>query len=78
MQACVPAATLAQLVEQLIRNQQVAGSSPAGGSIKNKGLQVQTCNPLVILCLGGDKMGAKFYEPFPQERKLSEYLQRKR
>jgi hypothetical protein len=26
-------ATLAQLVERLIRNQQVAGSSPAGGSI---------------------------------------------
>lgn len=25
-------ATLAQLVEQLIRNQQVAGSIPAGGS----------------------------------------------
>ena len=29
-------ATLAQLVERLIRNQQVAGSSPAGGSTKNK------------------------------------------
>jgi hypothetical protein len=28
-------ATLAQLVEQLIRNQQVAGSNPAGGSIKS-------------------------------------------
>ena len=27
-------ATLAQLVERLIRNQQVAGSIPAGGSIK--------------------------------------------
>ena len=27
-------ATLAQLVERLIRNQQVAGSTPAGGSIK--------------------------------------------
>ena len=26
-------ATLAQLVERLIRNQQVAGSTPAGGSI---------------------------------------------
>ncbi|MCU1237137.1 MAG: hypothetical protein JWP63_5104 [Candidatus Solibacter sp.] len=26
-------ATLAQLVERLIRNQQVAGSIPAGGSI---------------------------------------------
>jgi hypothetical protein len=26
-------ATLAQLVEQLIRNEQVAGSNPAGGSI---------------------------------------------
>ena len=29
-------ATLAQLVERLIRNQQVAGSIPAGGSIQNK------------------------------------------
>jgi hypothetical protein len=28
-------ATLAQLVERLIRNQQVAGSIPAGGSIKH-------------------------------------------
>jgi hypothetical protein len=28
-------ATLAQLVEQLIRNQQVAGSNPAGGSNKS-------------------------------------------
>jgi hypothetical protein len=28
-------ATLAQLVEQLIRNQQVAGSNPAGGSRKS-------------------------------------------
>jgi hypothetical protein len=28
-------ATLAQLVEQLIRNQQVAGSNPAGGSKKS-------------------------------------------
>jgi hypothetical protein len=28
-------ATLAQLVERLIRNQQVAGSIPAGGSISN-------------------------------------------
>jgi hypothetical protein len=28
-------ATLAQLVERLIRNQQVAGSTPAGGSIKS-------------------------------------------
>ena len=28
-------ATLAQLVEQLIRNQQVAGSTPAGGSKKS-------------------------------------------
>jgi hypothetical protein len=28
-----PRATLAQLVERLIRNQQVAGSIPAGGSI---------------------------------------------
>jgi hypothetical protein len=26
-------ATLAQLVEQLIRNQQVTGSSPVGGSV---------------------------------------------
>ena len=30
-------ATLAQLVERLIRNQQVAGSIPAGGSIFSKG-----------------------------------------
>lgn len=30
---CVSIATLAQLVEQLIRNEQVAGSSPANGSI---------------------------------------------
>ncbi len=29
----VTSATLAQLVERLIRNQQVAGSIPAGGSI---------------------------------------------
>ena len=29
-------ATLAQLVERLIRNQQVAGSIPAGGSISSK------------------------------------------
>ena len=28
-------ATVAQLVEQLIRNQQVAGSSPASSSTKN-------------------------------------------
>jgi hypothetical protein len=28
-------ATLAQLVEQLIRNEQVIGSSPMGGSSKN-------------------------------------------
>jgi hypothetical protein len=28
-------ATLAQLVERLIRNQQVAGSIPAGGSMKS-------------------------------------------
>ena len=28
-------ATLAQLVERLIRNQQVAGSIPAGGSIES-------------------------------------------
>jgi hypothetical protein len=32
----VPLADLAQLVERLIRNQQVAGSSPAVGSISNK------------------------------------------
>ena len=31
----VTEATLAQLVERLIRNQQVAGSIPAGGSIKS-------------------------------------------
>ena len=30
---CAARATLAQLVERLIRNQQVAGSIPAGGSI---------------------------------------------
>ena len=30
---CFERATLAQLVERLIRNQQVAGSIPAGGSI---------------------------------------------
>ena len=30
-------ATLAQLVERLIRNQQVAGSTPAGGSIQRRG-----------------------------------------
>ena len=30
-------ATLAQLVEQLIRNQQVVGSNPTGGSKKIKG-----------------------------------------
>ena len=30
-------ATLAQLVERLIRNQQVAGSIPAGGSIQSVG-----------------------------------------
>ena len=29
-------ATLAQLVERLIRNQQVAGSTPAGGSIPKR------------------------------------------
>ena len=29
-------ATLAQLVEQLIRNEQVVGSSPTGGSLNNK------------------------------------------
>ena len=32
-------ATLAQLVERLIRNQQVAGSIPAGGSILFRHLQ---------------------------------------
>ena len=32
---CSARATLAQLVERLIRNQQVAGSTPAGGSIKS-------------------------------------------
>jgi hypothetical protein len=32
-------ATLAQLVEQLIRNQQVAGSNPAGGSNEFNGLE---------------------------------------
>ena len=31
-----PIATLAQLVERLIRNQQVAGSIPAGGSNKTQ------------------------------------------
>ena len=37
-------ATLAQLVERLIRNQQVAGSSPAGGSIFLKiGLSTSPC-----------------------------------
>ena len=36
-------ATLAQLVERLIRNQQVAGSIPAGGSslLRIKNLQVR-------------------------------------
>jgi hypothetical protein len=33
-------ATLAQLVERLIRNQQVAGSIPAGGSISFNDLAV--------------------------------------
>jgi hypothetical protein len=33
-------ATLAQLVERLIRNQQVAGSIPAGGSIKSMDYRV--------------------------------------
>ena len=33
-------ATLAQLVEQLIRNQQVVGSNPTGGSNKIKGLEL--------------------------------------
>ena len=41
-----PRATLAQSVEQLIRNQQVVGSNPTGGSIKaNK-------NPIIIATTG--------------------------
>ncbi len=32
-------ATVAQVVEQLIRNQQASGSSPLGGSSKNKGFR---------------------------------------
>jgi hypothetical protein len=38
-------ATLAQLVERLIRNQQVAGSSPAGGSNKINQLQPTSKSP---------------------------------
>ena len=39
-------AALAQLVERLIRNQQIVGSNPTGGSIKNKGLRRKTlCKP---------------------------------
>ena len=33
-------ATVAQLVEQLIRNHQVSGSNPLGGSNKIKGLRL--------------------------------------
>ena len=33
-------AAVAQLVEQLIRNQQVNGSSPFSGSLKNRGLRL--------------------------------------
>ena len=37
-------ATLAQLVERLIRNQQVAGSIPAGGSMKSIAYQLSSLN----------------------------------
>ena len=38
-------ATLAQLVERLIRNQQVAGSTPAGGSITHSKNWIYSCAP---------------------------------
>ena len=41
-------ADIAQLVEQLIRNQQVSGSTPLVGSSNFKGLQLVTgCNPFL-------------------------------
>ena len=46
---CPPRATLAQLVERLIRNQQVAGSIPAGGSTKNTVVNSNPLNQLEVL-----------------------------
>ena len=43
-------ATLAHLVEQTIRNRQVASSILAGGSINNSGLHAKTaCKPLFLV-----------------------------
>jgi hypothetical protein len=42
----LPQAAVAQLVEQLIRNQQVNGSSPFSGSMKNQALTLG-----FLLCL---------------------------
>jgi hypothetical protein len=41
-------ATLAQLVERLIRNQQVAGSIPAGGSSPFNNLQASSVSKSTI------------------------------
>ena len=50
-------ATVAQSVEQLIRNQQVAGSSPASSSKKNDCLLRQSFF-LYYVCLDGLEGGA--------------------
>ena len=49
----VERAALAQLVERLIRNQQVAGSIPAGGSInsityRDFGIRVRVAVPIFV------------------------------
>jgi hypothetical protein len=46
-------ATLAQLVERLIRNQQVAGSIPAGGSSSKSITYNPSSRPKVVSCKHG-------------------------
>ena len=47
----LPRAGIAQSVEQLIRNQQVVGSSPIPGSSDFKGLREPPVSPFVVLGL---------------------------
>ena len=41
-------AFVAQVVEQLTLNQWVEGSTPSERTIKNKGLQIETCKPFFV------------------------------